>query len=216
MAVIRLNKKRILKLTILVLMLYCLIINSKISIKKHAQKIVDFEENELLILNYDHEETIDFKKLGDKIRLVSNNYKNLLDWIDENGSDETVHLRAQELDDHMFKWIQPRFKSIVEMRSSFEGNGIVICVGNHQTNMAVANIKMIRQVFNSNIPVEVFYMGEGDLSLENRNRLESIPFTRTVDLFTIFNNNIMKIGGWAIKPFAMLASSFQNVCIHFI
>ena len=211
MAVIKFNRKRIIKSIILILILYYLIINSKISIKKHARKIVDFDENEILILNYDHEETIDFKKLGDKIRLVSNNYKNLLDWIDEKGSDETVRLRAQELDDHMFKWIKPRFKSVVEMHSTFKGDGIVICVGNHQASMAVANIKMIRQVFNSNVPVEVFYMGEGDLSLENRNRLESIPFTKTVDLFTIFNNDIMKIGGWAIKPFAMLASSFQNV-----
>ena len=113
----------------------------------------------------------------------------------------------------LFKWIKPTFTSTVELRASFKGDGIVICVGNKHIDYAVATIKIIRNTFKSLLPFEVFYLGHLDLSTENRARLEQIPFVKTVDIYSIFNNDIIKLSGWSMKPFALLASSFQNAML---
>lgn len=76
-------------------------------------------------------------------------------------------------DEQLFAWIRPRYSSSIELRDSFYGDGIVVCVFNKIMDLALINLLIVREAHQSRLPIEIFYMGEGDLSLENRQLLES-------------------------------------------
>lgn len=61
------------------------------------------------------------------------------------------------------------------------------------------------------LPVEVMYLGDSDLSEDYRAELESIGGVVTRDVSQMVNDEGWKLAGWAIKPFAMLLSSFREV-----
>jgi hypothetical protein len=89
--------------------------------------------------------------------------------------------------------------------------------------MALSLIQMIRTVHNCNLPIEVillfttehkiFYMGEQDLSKKSRDLLNQIDGVSTRDIQLIFDPDLIDIWGFAIKPFALLASSFQKAML---
>ncbi|KAJ3324251.1 hypothetical protein HDV06_000290 [Boothiomyces sp. JEL0866] len=127
-------------------------------------------------------------------------------------SPEICHFKGL-LDEKLFNWIQPSYLSTLDFQNSFNGTGIVLCVYDAYAKLAISTMQMIRKVHKSNIPFEVFYIGNTDLSEENQRLIEKIPFTKTRDITKIFNNDILQLKGWAIKPFAMLASSFENAML---
>ena len=149
---------------------------------------------------------IDFKKIGQKLRI----YSELVNSISSSKKSKKRSDWLEKIESHIFPWIQ---QSSLDLIDSFQGTGLVMCIGNGQTKMAAAGLKMIRQVHQSTIPIEVFYLGDQDLSEANRNFLNEIPFTTTRDITKIFNNDILKLSGWAIKPFALLASSFRHAML---
>ena len=60
------------------------------------------------------------------------------------------------------------------------------------------------------------YAGESDLHTDNRKALESVgEQIKTVDVLNFFNEDTVGLlgGAWAIKPFAILASSFQHIVL---
>jgi hypothetical protein len=61
------------------------------------------------------------------------------------------------------------------------------------------------------LPVEVMYLGESDLSEDFRTQLEALPGVTTRDLSTLVNDKGWQLNGWAGKPFAILFSSFREV-----
>ena len=72
----------------------------------------------------------------------------------------------------------------------------------------------VRHVFSLTIPIEVMFAGESDLDVVKREAIESLgEDIKTVDVMHVFDEDIVGLqgGGWAIKPFAILASSFQHV-----
>lgn len=79
--------------------------------------------------------------------------------------------------------------------------------------MAIAGITMIREIFNCQLPIEVFFMGEEDLSIENQEIMEALPSVRTVNIDHIFDTEHLYIWGWSVKSFALLASSFENAML---
>jgi hypothetical protein len=175
------------------------------------------KEQELIDLKLDIKNEIkDFEQLGDYLRVFKTIHEDV--WLNAIPSRimykqiETIEL-LDDLDSKIFPWLKPLATSTIQLRKSFKGSGIVICVGNHHTKMAVATIKMIRQVYNSLLPVEVFYTGENDLSPSNRAKFEAIPFTKTIDIVKLLDNSILNLKGWAIKPFAILASSFEKTML---
>ncbi|KAI1321797.1 hypothetical protein EDD11_000073 [Mortierella claussenii] len=94
-----------------------------------------------------------------------------------------------------------------------KGRGIVMCVGNHHTKYARTALKTLREVVNSTLPVEIYYTGEYDLSPENRAWFEKFENVKTIDITTQIDNDILQLGGWAIKPFALLVSPFSEVIL---
>ena len=155
-------------------------------------------------------EETDWKRLGEKLRVFKKLHE--LKYNDKPLSSEQSSL-YDKAEKYLFSWIKPSFSSTIEMRNSFKGDGIVVCVGNGQFKMALATLKMIRNVHFSKLPIEVFYMGDDDLSAENRKVMESLTGVKTRDITKLFDDKQLKLGGWAIKTYAMLASTFQNVML---
>lgn len=188
-------------------------VDEKVVAAKEAPKAKDLlaeipeEESKLFSGNGD---TIDFKVIAGQLRT----FKKYHD-MSFNGAKMSEYKTAflSKIENDLFSWIKLSFKSTVEMRNSYKGSGIVICAGNNIADLALSTMRMIREVHQSDLPFEVFYTGDGDLSPDNRKRFEKISNTVTKDITKIFDNDILKISGWAIKGFAILASSFENAML---
>ncbi|KAJ3314536.1 hypothetical protein HDV04_006075 [Boothiomyces sp. JEL0838] len=184
--------------------------------EKPTEFKLDISERDEKLLSYAPKgsDAIDFKRVGQQFRTYRKYHEQLWDKYSKatKSEKESIIAAASSLDKTLFSWIKG-FKSTIDMRDSFEGTGLVICAGNHQTNLAISTLRIIRDVHGSKIPFEVFYNGDGDLSRENRAKFEKVPNTKTVDIQKILDNNQIKIGGWAIKSFALLASSFDKAML---
>ncbi|KAJ3302273.1 hypothetical protein HDV03_005212 [Kappamyces sp. JEL0829] len=158
---------------------------------------------------------INLTKLGYQLRL----WKEIMGLADHSRSANPDSTPAEfsdllhTIDNTLFPWIQPGFSSSAHLRSSFSGRGIVVCVHDAYADMAIGTIKMIRQVLKSDLPVEVFFMGDADLSLDNQKRMNELPKTTARDLYQLFDGSKLDIWGWAIKAFALMACSFQEAIL---
>jgi hypothetical protein len=92
--------------------------------------------------------------------------------------------------------------------------GIVICTGNRHFDLALVALKAL-QILENELPIEVVYSTSNDLSLNNQKILKKIfPNIRLIDLSLMaFNDSYLKLRGWEIKPFAVLASRFEQVIL---
>ena len=187
------------------------IVDSKPKVVEAGSRLVLSDKESALLNNFD---TKDFKKMGETLRL----FKKVHDFVWSRPSSRVVTTQKEavkileKLESMMFSWIKPGFQSTVELRASFKGKGrgIVLCAGNGHMITALPTLRMIREIHGFDIPFEIFYTGDGDLSPENRKKFESIGNTVAKDITKIFNNEILKLGGWAVKSFALLASSFAE------
>ncbi|UZJ55665.1 hypothetical protein CBS101457_004985 [Exobasidium rhododendri] len=95
------------------------------------------------------------------------------------------------------------------------GRGIVISFNKSMFKYACHFLATLRNVHESDLPVEVFYYGEDDLPLEMKQHLIEHYDVTPVDLekLAIFDESFVELrhGGYAIKAFALLASSFTEV-----
>lgn len=116
------------------------------------------------------------------------------------------------LEQRLFPWVKYVRRTSFSLFETYEGKGIVFCAGNPQFEFVVTSIQAIRNRLKSTLPIQIFYMGDGDLSRERQQYLRDM--TSDIEIFDvtqILDNEYMLLGGWAIKPFAMLASSFAEV-----
>ncbi|KAG4087572.1 hypothetical protein H8356DRAFT_1728669 [Neocallimastix lanati (nom. inval.)] len=114
----------------------------------------------------------------------------------------------------LYPWIyNHRFKSLADIIKNSNGKGIVVCTGDKHFKFARSTIDTFRNVLKTKLPIEVFYYGENDLSKVNRNILTSYDEVYVTDISKYFDNKVIDISGWAIKPFAILASRFEEVIL---
>lgn len=94
-------------------------------------------------------------------------------------------------------------------------HGIVIPVGVHDFRYACHLILTLRKVLHSTLPIQIAYAGEDDLPLAKRDLLQTLePTIEFVDVTWVLDNKNMQLEkGWAIKPFAVLASTFEQVIL---
>ncbi|KAG2208945.1 hypothetical protein INT47_011085 [Mucor saturninus] len=116
-----------------------------------------------------------------------------------------------KLEKLLFPWIMPRWKNVFEINATSNGRGIVMCVGNGQFKHAATSVKAIREILKSNIPIEIFYIDEYDLDQDKRDYFNIIPNVKTKSISQYINNHYTQFGGWSVKPYAILASSFSQV-----
>lgn len=120
----------------------------------------------------------------------------------------------QQLERVLYPWLHLRYKSLFDVQAESKGAGLIFCVGNDQFYHAATTIRSVRETFKSNIPIEVFYINENDLSEVKRQYLETeFSNLKTVDLSQYIDNTWTQFGGWAMKPFAIVASSFSQVIL---
>ncbi|KAJ3026544.1 UNVERIFIED_CONTAM: hypothetical protein HDU68_005467 [Siphonaria sp. JEL0065] len=124
-----------------------------------------------------------------------------------------LHSIVQETTQSVFPWIGPRFKSIHDIQRYFlnpttKEMGIVFTTGTWHFELAVHAIITLRDVLNCTLPIEVVYMGPQDLDPSMLKAFDSMPGVSTVDVLKKFS--VTDLGGWSIKPFAILAASFRT------
>ncbi|KAM5341487.1 hypothetical protein ACJ41O_014518 [Fusarium nematophilum] len=117
----------------------------------------------------------------------------------------------------------PSSKSpLADLRSSFDkgSRGIVIPVGGREQSIRFAGhlLASIGRVLRSELPIQIAYVGDDDLPEASRNilsNLEGVKNLEFLDVSTVFDDSTLKLreGGWAIKPFAVLASRFEQVML---
>lgn len=98
--------------------------------------------------------------------------------------------------------------------------GIVMCVGQKNHVLAAQNIRTLRNVLGSTLPIEIFYAGDHDFPWENRKLLGDLaPNIQILNILDFYDDTVAGINdsltgnGWAMKPFAMLASRFQKAIL---
>ena len=100
-------------------------------------------------------------------KLMIDNYEFLLK-KEEDISDIKLKILST-LHKNLYPWIYGfRYKNLGELINSFNGKGIVICAYNRYFHFVKSNIEIFKNIFNSSLPIEIFYNGDKDLSLENR------------------------------------------------
>ncbi|KAJ3317402.1 hypothetical protein HDU76_001196 [Blyttiomyces sp. JEL0837] len=64
-----------------------------------------------------------------------------------------------------------------------------------------------------NLPIEIFHLGPDDLTIEEKSALEKLDGVVTTDIWDVLDiqGELSIDSGWAIKPFAILASRFREV-----
>ncbi|KAG0253302.1 hypothetical protein DFQ27_007492, partial [Actinomortierella ambigua] len=116
------------------------------------------------------------------------------------------------LEQQLFPFLHYGRRTSFSLLQSFRGRGIIYCAGNGQFEFVATSIQAVRRRLKSKLPIQVFHMGERDLSKERQEYLRAMADgIELVDVTQIFDNAVMELGGWSIKPYAILASRFEEV-----
>lgn len=161
-----------------------------------------------------HTEISDFAGMGDRMALFSR----LAHAVTQDRSLDYKPLVA--LLRQQFHWWEPAWSIYAPWNSrgwiQKPTTGIVICAGAQNFVLAGHLIRTLRKTLKSTLPIEIAYSGEADLPFVNRAALKALDNNiETVNLLDYFDDNIagLQNGGFAQKPFAMLASRFQKVIL---
>jgi alpha 1,3-mannosyltransferase len=104
------------------------------------------------------------------------------------------------------------------LRKSFilGSRGIAIPTGTSTFRFACHLVAAIRDVHHSDIPIEIFYAGDTDLPPWARRTLGTLgKDIEFIDILQVFDDETLQLatGKCAIKPFAALASKFEQVIL---
>ena len=95
-----------------------------------------------------------------------------------------------------------------KLQRSYKGRGIVMTTGNDHVWFAIHFLTTLRHVLKSDLPAQVFYNGPADLNATCISLLQRFEKVEVIDLSTRLP--LTGLTGWSLKPFAILASSFQE------
>ncbi|KAK3808422.1 MAG: mannosyltransferase putative-domain-containing protein [Benniella sp.] len=185
---------------------------------------LDYAKNEKVD---EHKEKINFAELARAERL----YKGLWNYVhpifqglsgrDDNEREKALVEMAKtrpeidyflRLEKRLFPWAHLNRQTSFSLQRTFKGRGLVFCAGNGQFEFVVTAIQALRSRLKSQLPIQVFHMGDSDLSPDRQQYLKDMTSNvEVMDVTQILDNGYMQLGGWAIKPFAMLASRFEEV-----
>lgn len=94
--------------------------------------------------------------------------------------------------------------------------GIVLTAGQGNMVLAAHAIRTLRNVVNTSLPIQVAYAGDDDLPAHKRREMTALdPKLELINVLDYYDEHIagLRSGGFAMKPFAALASSFERVII---
>jgi hypothetical protein len=96
----------------------------------------------------------------------------------------------------------------------FEGRGIVICAGGlRYFTCAFVLIRVIRGVLKSRLPIQVWHLGQREMSAAMRRILEEED-VEVIDAEAVIARHPARVaGGWPLKPYAVAHSHFREVLL---
>ena len=128
------------------------------------------------------------------------------------GQDPLRSLLSQQFP--WWKWTRAQYTPWIRHRRT--STGMVMCVSDKTAPAAAQLISTLRNIVNSALPIELAYAGDGDLSPATREILLKVDKDLSfIDLLDIYDDSAVGIrhGGSFMRPFAMLASSFEEVIL---
>lgn len=131
---------------------------------------------------------------------------------------ETIHAYESyrqllvQLSELLFPFTAPYFPDHMTLRSHIQkgGRGIALTAGNDQVAYLLTQIPILRRL-GCDLPIEVMYANDNDLNRDSRQDLEDLDGVVTRDIGAMVRDKGWTLAGWAIKPFAILLSSFREV-----
>jgi len=112
----------------------------------------------------------------------------------------------------------PDHRPLERLRDGFVpgSRGIVITTGKKCFRYACHLVAGLREVLGSRLPIQVVYAGERDLPTEYRDFITSrAANVTTLDITSVFDDTTLDLAnaGWAVKAFAILGSTFEQVIL---
>ncbi|KAJ3020892.1 hypothetical protein HKX48_009574 [Thoreauomyces humboldtii] len=132
-----------------------------------------------------------------------------------------VDTAIAEIETDMYPFINSprgRFPSARSLLRTYAGRGIVMTTGDAHARFAINTIRMIHSL-GCSLPIQIFYADDRDLTVENQRTLSALPYVELVDVSKLldiaaaFRGEPLVHLGWAMKPFAMLASRFNEIIL---
>ena len=121
-----------------------------------------------------------------------------------------------DLRERYFGWWKPSESTHLPWEAKNHTTGIVLTAGQGNMVLAAHAIRTLRRVVKSKLPIQVAYAGEDDLPKRKRQLMRSLdPNVEIINILDYYDEEVagLRGGGYAIKPFAALASSFEKVII---
>lgn len=113
------------------------------------------------------------------------------------------------------EWIGEEIKQIRPYPEGYTGRGIVMCAGGlkYLTN-AYASIRLLRDK-GCELPIEIWYLGEAEYEEEFMTIISemNVKFRDAIKYMEDNPQYEQHLGGWELKPFAIIHSSFQDVLL---
>ncbi|KAI9310350.1 mannosyltransferase putative-domain-containing protein [Obelidium mucronatum] len=136
--------------------------------------------------------------------------------LEELKGDETQKLLTQAVDvltKNLYPWLpSPGIQDLSDLTASFKTKrGIVFTFPTSGYPRGVHLILTLRNILNCTLPIEIFYNGDSDLSADKRQQLANLPGSITLVNTEERLPRVRDVNGYSIKPFVILASSFQEV-----
>ncbi|KAG0293186.1 hypothetical protein BGZ97_005394 [Linnemannia gamsii] len=117
------------------------------------------------------------------------------------------------LEKRLYPFLHLKHRTSFTLHDSYKGKGFVLCAGNNQFKFIVSSIQAIRRL-QPDLPIQLFHMGDGDLSKERQEYVRAMTNNiEVLDITTFLDNDYMKLGGWSIKAFSLLASRFEEAML---
>jgi hypothetical protein len=99
-----------------------------------------------------------------------------------------------------FPWLKTSIKSLY---ASFNGRGIVISTGDFHFHHAFLLVKSLRTILKCDLPIEIAYGNNNDLSIEKQRLLSRFKNVKCVDISALVVLKSMQgMNGWWWKSFA--------------
>ncbi|KKY19218.1 putative glycosyltransferase family 71 protein [Phaeomoniella chlamydospora] len=180
----------------------------------HVEQTVEYFESYRL-------DDSEFGQLGKRIKILKS-------WIAATGLRQSI---ANDLVPYIERGAQSLFSFLptpsnqsttplldFKNRVKIDTQGIVILTGKKTFRYACHLIANIRFALNSTLPIEIAYAGDNDLPIQYRNYITSLSHNITLlDVEPFFDSESIGVseedGGWAVKPFALLATAFSSVIL---
>lgn len=159
-----------------------------------------------------------FGELGKRVQLLTS-------WIlasHQHPKDHLLKKSIESVSESMFPFIKntsnpDNLTPLTSLKNSYVpgSTGIVVPVGVKNFRFACHLIFILRTVLHSKLPIQIAYAGDGDLPLENRKSLLGlVKDIQFLDVLSVLDDESMALDrSWAIKPFAVLASTFEKLIL---